>query len=274
MKKRVLIILLVLAAMPMMAKKPQPVSLSAEQEAQFKYYWYAARQAIGELRYPDAYALLQFCNALKSDDAQTLYYLGVVQSVLEREQEAKQSFERAYAVSKGHASEDLLKRLGNIYIQQKEWEKALQIQDELDRMNGYDAMSAITRYRIYASAGQPKKALQAIDKYLETDPDNLRFMLFRIDILEHIGAKTKVLYAAYDSVLKLDPYNLYVLNNYAYHLATHGGNLKEAERMSALTIREEPNNPVFLDTYGTILKLQGQEELAQFYLNRAKAISE
>ena len=242
--------------------------------SQFTYYWYAARQAIDHERYPEAYVLLQFCNELKPDDAQTLYYLGVMQSALSHEDEAQTSFERAYVVSKGHASEDLLMRLGNIYIQQKEWEKALKMQDELDKKNGYDAMSAITRYRIYASANQPKKALKAIDDYLETDPDNLRFMLFRIEILEHLGVKTKVLYQAYERVLELDPYNLTVLNNYAYHLATHKGDLTKAERMSAITIRERPNNPVYLDTYGTILRLQGQEELAQFYLKRAKAISE
>ena len=60
-----------------------------------------------------------------------------------------------------------------------------------------------------------------------------------------------------------------VLNNYAYYLATHKGDLQKAERMSAITIREEPNNPVYLDTYGWILHMQGQDELAIFYLKRA-----
>jgi len=60
-----------------------------------------------------------------------------------------------------------------------------------------------------------------------------------------------------------------VLNNYAYHLATHGGDLTKAEQMSAVTIREQPNNPVYLDTYGWILHLKGQDELAKFYLNKA-----
>ena len=39
--------------------------------------------------------------------------------------------------------------------------------------------------------------------------------------------------------------------------------------MSEQTIREEPNNAVYLDTYGWILHLKGQDELAKFYLNRA-----
>ena len=47
------------------------------------------------------------------------------------------------------------------------------------------------------------------------------------------------------------------------------GDLKKAERMSERTIRESPNNPVFLDTYGWIMHLQGQDELAKFYLQKA-----
>ena len=75
--------------------------------------------------------------------------------------------------------------------------------------------------------------------------------------------------AMYEKVLSLDPHNVGVLNNYAYHLATHGGDLKKAEQMSGITIREEPDNAVYLDTYGWIMHLQGQDELALFYLKRA-----
>ena len=233
------------------------------------YYWYAAREAIDNERYPEAYTLLQFCNELKPDDAQTLYYLGVMQKALLHEDEAKASFEQAYAVSKGDAPEELLDQLLNIYFEEMNWKKAIEIRDVMDAKNGYDAMSALTRYRIYAMNNKTKLAIKAVEDYLKTDPDNVRFHLLRLECLERTKAKTKVLYAQYERVLELDPYNLMVLNNYAYHLATHGGDLTKAERMSAITIREQPNNPVYLDTYGWILHLKGQDELAKFYLNKA-----
>ena len=244
-------------------------SLCAENSQQFMYYWYAAREAIDNNRYPEAYTLLQFCNELQPNDAQTLYYLGVMQKALLHEDEAKASFEQAYAVSKGDAPEEVLDQLLNIYFEEMSWKKAIEIRDVMDAKNGYDAMSALTRYRIYAMNNKTKLAIKAVEDYLKTDPDNLRFLLFRIEILEHTKAKTKVLYAAYDRVLELDPYNAVVLNNYAYHLATHGGDLTKAERMSAITIREQPDNAVYLDTYGWILHLKGQDELAKFYLNKA-----
>jgi len=258
--------------MPLSAKKPvvEPAALSVEQEQQFTYYWYAAKLAIDEERYADAYALLEYCHMIKPDDAKTLYLLGVMYMGLGQKDEAVATFERSYALQpKGKTDTDVLEQLKRIYIADGQWKKALTMQDELDAKNGYDAMSALTRYRIYALQNNPKEAIKAIDQYLKTDPTNLQFMLFRVELLEKTGAKPKTLYKQYDDILALDPGNLMVLNNYAYLLATHKGDLQKAEKMSQITIREQPNNPVYLDTYGWIMHLQGQDELAKFYLNKA-----
>ena len=156
------------------------------------------------------------------------------------------------------------------YLDKEQFKKALAVLDEMEQRSGeYSATLAISRYRVYALWDKPKKALEAIDRYLVTDPTNLRFLLFRIEILEHMNAKAKVLYPAYEDVLAINPRHLLVLNNYAYHLATHKGDLVKAERMSELTIREDPTNPVYLDTYGWILHLRGKDELAKFFLERA-----
>ena len=285
--------------------------MSVEQRQQFTYYWYAARQAITEERYPEAYTYLQFCNMINPEDGQTLTFLGVMYQAVGQNELAMEAYKKAFEVAprdqwfkysavlldqrteegtkealkvlekayksqkskvKGQASkadEDLLAQLQRLYVSEQMWKKALAMQDELDKQKGYDAYSALARYRIYAMWEKPKKAIAAIDKYLELDPTDLRFMLFRLDLMEQMKAKPKELYAMFDRILALDPYNLGTLNNYAWTLAINGGDLKEAERMSAITIREEPNNPTFLDTYGWILHLKGEDDLALFYLNRA-----
>ncbi len=76
-------------------------------------------------------------------------------------------------------------------------------------------------------------------------------------------------YFYYEEVLRLDPENIYTLNNYAYLLATHGGDLRKAEKMSQTTIQKEPDNATYLDTYAWILHLQGVESLAKFYIKKA-----
>ena len=251
------------------AVKPQ-AALTTEQEQQFSYYWYAARHALEEQRYPDAYALLEFCHLLKPNDGQTLTFLGVVYRGLGKEKEANEAFKLAYEADPQNQWQNYLEPLKEQYIQEQNWKKAIAVQDEIDLRQGEtDALSTLTRYRIYAMWGKPKKAIQAIDAYLESEPTDIRFMLFRLELMERTKAKKKDLYAMYERILALDPSNLMILNNYAYHLATNGGDLKKAERMSERTIRENPNNPVFLDTYGWIMHLQGQDELAKFYLNKA-----
>lgn len=244
-------------------------AITTEQEQQFKYYWYAARQAIEEERYADAYVLLEFCHALNPDDAATLQFLGLIYQAMEQEDKAIEFFRMAYEQSPNDHWRSYLEARRRQFMDQANWEMVLKTQDEIDKHQPYDGYSAYLRYTIHAAQGKYKKAFAAIDKYLEKDPENLRFLMLRLELMEQTKTKQKDLYAMYERILKIDPYNLSTLNNYAYHLATHKGDLKEAERMSAITIREEPSNAVYLDTYGWILHMQGQDDLALFYMGRA-----
>ena len=100
----------------------QPSAISQEQQQQFRYYWYAARQAIEEERYTEAYALLQFCQALDPSDGQTIYYLGILYQGMQQTDKAQEYFNRAYqAMPHGTAPEDLLERIKRQYIAEKQW---------------------------------------------------------------------------------------------------------------------------------------------------------
>lgn len=74
---------------------------------------------------------------------------------------------------------------------------------------------------------------------------------------------------AYEHVLKLDPSNISVLNNYAYYLSEQNTQLDKAEAMSSKVIQLEPGNSTFLDTYAWVLfKLKRYGE-AKFIIERA-----
>lgn len=62
-------------------------------------------------------------------------------------------------------------------------------------------------------------------------------------------------FRTYEEVLRTDPDNAMVLNNYAYFLSEEGRKLRKAFRMSARAIEKEPDNATYLDTYGWILHL-------------------
>ena len=78
---------------------------------------------------------------------------------------------------------------------------------------------------------------------------------------------------AYDEALKLAPDHIGLLNNYAWTLAISGGDLKKAEKLSQRTITKDATNPTYLDTYAWILHLQGEDNMALFYIRRAMEYS-
>lgn len=74
---------------------------------------------------------------------------------------------------------------------------------------------------------------------------------------------------AYDKALEYDPDNIYVLNNYSYYLSLRGSKLDKARKMSSKTIKLEPKNTSFQDTYGWILYKSGNYEEAKFWIEKA-----
>ena len=76
-------------------------------------------------------------------------------------------------------------------------------------------------------------------------------------------------FEAYDSCLQWKPDNIMCLNNYAYNLSLHGDRLEEAEQMSFKTIKAEPKNATYLDTYAWILFMQQRYEEARIYIDQA-----
>ncbi|MDR0750748.1 MAG: tetratricopeptide repeat protein [Tannerellaceae bacterium] len=88
------------------------------------------------------------------------------------------------------------------------------------------------------------------------------------DIYYQTGQLDKT-FEAYDEALKYNENNVVVLNNYAYFLSLSNKDLEKAERMSAITIRQEPDNSTYLDTYAWIFFKQGNYTLAKFYIESA-----
>lgn len=75
-------------------------------------------------------------------------------------------------------------------------------------------------------------------------------------------------YEAYDRVLKADPNNIYVLNNYAYYLSLDNQDLERALQMSGKTIKAEPKNATYLDTYAWILYKLNRFDEAKKYMDK------
>lgn len=87
------------------------------------------------------------------------------------------------------------------------------------------------------------------------------------DILHQKG-QTQEAFVAYDSCLVWKDDNIGCLNNYAYYLSELGEQLDKAEQMSYRTIKAEPKNATYLDTYAWILFMQQRYSEAKIYIDQ------
>lgn len=76
-------------------------------------------------------------------------------------------------------------------------------------------------------------------------------------------------YAAYDSSLVFNSGNIGTLNNYAYYLSVEKKDLDKAEEMSYKTVKAEPENATYLDTYAWILFEKKRYTEARIYIEQA-----
>jgi tetratricopeptide (TPR) repeat protein len=120
----------------------------------------------------------------------------------------------------------------------------------------YLEMASVGDYRL----GNYEAVLNACEELLTVAADDQKKVntLSTMGDVYHLLGDTKKAYKTYEAALKIDPENVYVLNNYAYYLSMEGRNLKKAYEMSKKTIEAEPDNATYLDTFGWILYLQGK----------------
>lgn len=107
-----------------------------------------------------------------------------------------------------------------------------------------------------------KGRFMSADKKLTADFDT-----YIADVYHELGNK-EMMYKYYDRVLKNNPENVYVLNNYAYFLSVDGARLEDALKMSAITIEKEPKNVTFLDTYAWVLYKLGRYKEAKKWMEK------
>lgn len=74
---------------------------------------------------------------------------------------------------------------------------------------------------------------------------------------------------AYEDALALNPDNWVAMNNYSFFLSMRKENLDKAEKMSATLIKNNPDNPTFLDTHAWVLYLRQKYKDAKRIIERA-----
>ena len=126
----------------------------------------------------------------------------------------------------------------------------------------------------YNQAEQPDSVVSICKRALEhTTADSKKEVVSDfysiLGDMYHTQNQMKEAYAAYDSALVYNPSNIGALNNYAYYLSVERRDLDKAEEMSYKTVKAEPNNATYLDTYAWILFEKGNYAEARIYIDNA-----
>lgn len=277
-------------------------TLSAEEQQQFLYYFYEAQRLIEKEDIDHAWELVQFCYELNPNDATINHQMSVFYEHFDNPTQALFHSQRAFELSPNEywytynmhllqsekkQSDKLainnLKQIANnnpkdeeihtflqkAYIHVGDYEQALLLQDQIDSIIGYNAMSAMQRYRLNVVLDNPKQAIYEVERYLEEEPSDVQFQIFRVQLYEETNQPSEKMIKAYSAILPYQPRNWVLFNNLAWHLCLSGEDLQQAEQLSRATIMAEPSNSVFLDTYAWIMYQLGDYTSAFFYIQRA-----
>ena len=123
----------------------------------------------------------------------------------------------------------------------------------------------------HALAKQDEKAIGYFKKGRKfvTDKKLLADFDSYLGDLYHSMGDTEKSFEAYDRVLRFNPDDALVLNNYAYYLAISKEQLDKAKEMALHAVELEPNNAIYLDTYAWVLYQLGDYTAAEAQMEKA-----
>lgn len=210
--------------------------------------------------------------ARPQQDAQVLIMKAAYQVYSKQPQEALcQTMRQVLEVEPGN--ETALRELLQYYAEQND-EKG--VEDISRRGLNYHPEEIAYAYYLGMALAEQKKLTDAADVLQQGLRVRTEFVSERLvsnvfgvlgDIYYQQGKEAEA-FAAYDSALVYMEDNIMCLNNYAYYLSLKGEQLDRAEEMSYRTIRQEPENITYLDTYAWILFMKGDYAHARTYMDK------
>ena len=169
--------------------------------------------------------------------------------------------------SKQPARTDLKIAMGNIAVRAGRFDQAVQFYQGV--LNSLDPKSRGDVYvrlgETYRRKGDLADAIASFQKARETMPDNivaLGSLALALDAADRWNEARQV----YDAALKVQPDNAVVLNNDAFLMAEHGGDLDQALTMAQRAKQLQPDRLEITDTLGWIyLKKNLSEEAVDLF---------
>jgi len=119
-------------------------------------------------------------------------------------------------------------------------------------------------------------AIQSLERgkdFVYDNPIMLEQFLLLLGDAYHSQGNDKKSFEYYEKVLKINPSNSFVLNNYAYYLSLKNEQLEKAEKMALRAVQLDTENPSNQDTYGWVLFKNSKYSEAKMWIEKAVNLS-
>lgn len=186
--------------------------------------------------------------------------------------------QQEYVIDSDLSNEGRWRGLQSLYMQVPDMEHAVVTGERaLHYFPESSAVYLITA-SCYAQTGEYAKAQQYLARALEyadkADVEYLSQINGTIGDTYYQAGERDSAFVYYDKALQLDPHNMLALNNCAYYLACEGRDLDRAERMSEMTVQNDPDNTTSLDTYAWVLFKKADYQRAKEIIDRVLVLDD
>ncbi len=124
---------------------------------------------------------------------------------------------------------------------------------------------------IYYEMDSIEQSKDCFLKAIKIDSDNVE-ILTQLGLVNHILKRYEESDEYYEKALIIDPENPLANNNFAYSLSERGLDLEKALEMIRIAIKNDSQNPNYLDTYGWVYFQLGNNDKALEFLEKSKSI--
>jgi len=258
----------------------ESLRLSSAEEQQFYYYYYKALELRNNQKYDQALETFLLCYKIDSLNAGLNSNLGLLYASIgfidESEKHLKKAVEQqpknwwynvrlinlwaeqkeyekainlAIALQKNYPyREDIYHMQASLYTQTKQFDNAIGAYDQMEKIVGINEALSFEKFRLYAQTNKLKKGIAEIDRLVEKFPAETRYKVLLGDIYMQ-QKQSQMAFAIYEQVLAEDPQNPHVYIS----LSEYYNSINQSEKALELIVTALKNERLDIDTKVEIL---------------------
>jgi len=171
---------------------------------------------------------INFTLAAREDDPNNPWYSEFLAQLYAETGNIEKAIEVIRSILDEHPEKyDYYFNLASLLSAQGNFNEALKIYEDLEKRFGPMQEISMQRQLIYLDLGKPDKALEEVNRLIEMNPEEIRYLGMKAEILEKSGRQEEAK-ALYEEMLVVDPENGLVLIA-LYEISLRNGETEKAE---------------------------------------------